>query len=169
MITAERLEELIKQGGTAWGYNDKSVFDLPLKNTKDRIVAIPANSLIVDWYAGKGKGWFTAYYDPNKLYETKEQAEWVCKMHAERTDRFEPPMWEDIKRFYGFSFYGNVIDELYHREEYRFFVDKLAAITVVDISKKQPFRDVYSAYATKENYIKACEIVRDLFNKGGAK
>jgi len=166
MITAERLEELIKQGGKAWGYNDESVFDLPLKNTKDRIVAIPANSLIVDWYAGKDKGWFTAYYDPNKLCETKEQAEWHLKNDAERTERFEPPMWEDMQKilqqepYYNFVFVKN-------NRIYEFVVsDKLGVrnYDCIDVDKY-----LFFGNSTKENYIKACEIVRDLFNKGGAK
>lgn len=155
-MTKERLKELMKQHGIVYARKDNKIIEINLETC-----VIDDNCLLV--------GYDPVFddcedcYDISRLYETREQAEWSLKMQAERTERFEPPMWEDIKRFYGFSFYGNVIDELYHREEYRFFVDKLTAITVVDISKKQPFRDVYSSITTKENYEKACEIVRDLF------
>ena len=162
MITAERLRELIKQGATIW--YGRSRWGYPIKLDTKHFIIING---ILRYHKNKtliGDG-----YESKDLREDVDRGKWEKQMFMSHTERFEPPMWEDIKRFYGFSFYGNVIDELYHREEYRFFVDKLAAITVVDISKKQPFRDVYSAYATKENYEKACEMVRDLFNKGGAK
>ena len=32
------------------------------------------------------------------LYETQEQAEWVAKMHTERTEKFEPPTYEEFEK-----------------------------------------------------------------------
>ena len=164
MITTERLEELVNQEATAWGCDGKSVFDLPLKSTKDRIVAFVGKCcLVVDWYAGKSKGWLTAYYNRDNLYETKEQAEWALRTIGKRIEKFEPPMWEEIKDGYFFAFFQRLEDIIW---EWQFEVIK-GDCSNEGITFYNNTGDVkFQKPATKENYEKACEIVRDLFNKG---
>ena len=83
---------------------------------------------------------------------------------AERTERFEPPMWEDIKDGYMFGF---VNMEKHFGKTITFFVNKNGGFILIEkTGEKEP---IWYKPATKENYIKACEIVRDLFIKGGAK
>lgn len=96
----------------------------------------------------------------NYVLENKDKDEWHSKMDGERIERFEPPKWEEIKDEFVFKFLVN--DYLF-----RFYVDK----DFCDIFGQLDGDDCYlvSKPATKENYEKACEIVRDLFNKGGAK
>ncbi len=160
-MTKERLEELIKQGATIYPDYGPAISLNAVKSPK-----------VVEDIAGYelqflSKNASVSVYI-NDLYETEKerdicvaQKEWVVKTHAERTERFEPPMWEDIENDFVFKFLVN--DCLF-----RFYVDK----DLCDIFG-QPFDgdDCYlvSKPATKENYEKACEVVRDLFNKGGAK
>lgn len=91
---------------------------------------------------------------------------------AERIERFEPPMWEDLQEDlevidykFAFTINGNC--------NYLFWVAKDERGSSIEIRKFNVYKVettlFYSDSATKENYIKACEIVRDLFNKGGVK
>lgn len=151
MIT-EKLEELIKQGATIWrkgsiwrnGFIDK-IFPLKLAERNSHI-SMPDMRLWVG----------SDCFDINDLYETKDKAEWALKTVAERTERFEPPMWEDIDNVYQFKFFCN------NKYYYCFTVNK--QLNFIDIDTL--FSSLTKLSATKENYEKACEIVRDLFNKG---
>lgn len=170
MITTERLEELVNQEATAWGCDGKSVFDLPLKSTKDRMVAFVGKCcLIVDWYAGKSKGWLTAHYNLGQLYETEEQAKWALRTIGKRIEKFEPPMWEDIEDKYEFYFTCQDYKSKSSNPCGMFVVNKKGTlknyILVRNVSH-YPNIFTFDEPATKENYEKACEIVRDLFNKG---
>ena len=73
-------------------------------------------------------------------------------------------MWEDIEVVYTFDFITKGL-------HLRFAVDKHLDVIVVyklfNVLEKDS--TIFDEHATKENYIKACEIVRDLFNKGGVK
>jgi len=165
MITAERLKELIKQGGTAWVITDHKVEPILLKENKGNKVCIVSGDTLYHAYFTANNycpdGWWDRdYYSFDELFETRDRAEWHCKMTAERTERFEPPMWEDIKNYYVFEFFDK---------------NSIGRVNRLSVEKRGNHPRVYIMSldyikpATKENYIKACEIVRDLFNKGGAK
>lgn len=159
-MTPERLKELIKQCEKVWSDSWNEVIQLN-----------PSNCFIKqNLYNGKfylsveeDEEHCPSYYLDN-LREDWERAkaeyEWKEKTTAERTERFEPPMWEDIKDEFVFKFLVNGC-------LFRFYVDK----DFCDIFGQLDGDDCYlvSKPATKENYEKACEIVRELFNKGGAK
>lgn len=162
MITTERLEELIKQGATIWRkrFTDK-IFPLKL-DERNSCISMPDMCLWVG----------SDCFDINTLFETKDRAEWALKTTAEHTERFEPPMWEDLQEDlevidykFAFTINGNC--------NYLFWVAKDKRGSSIEIRKFNVYKVetilFYSDPATKENYIKACEIVRDLFNKGGAK
>lgn len=167
MITIERLRELIKQGGTAWVITDHKVEPILLKENKGNKVCIVGGDTLYHAYFTANNycpdGWWDRdYYSFDELFETRDRAEWHLKMTAERTERFEPPMWEDIEDDYLYKFYIN-------RKEFKFYVNKFTdCIYVYNLDDTQVVYDVFDEPVTKENYIKACEIVRDLFNKGGA-
>ena len=164
MITTERLEELIKQGTTIWRkgfFWRKSFIDkiFPLKlDERNSCISMPDMRL---WVGGD-------CFDINTLFETKDRAEWALKTTAEHTERFEPPMWEDIKDRYEFDFTNDCGD-------YKFNVIKSCMIEIIIHRKaNEPtyfewLFEVCDDECTKENYIKACEIVRDLFKNGGVK
>ncbi len=88
---------------------------------------------------------------------------------AERTERFELPMWEDIANKFEFLFIGK--NKKNKIGAYSFEVSKNGFSPFIIINKLNKYfpRMMFCRLSTKENYIKACEIVRDLFNKGGAK
>ena len=132
-----RLEELRKQKATVY-----TVFDGDKK----------ATALVLDENCNDNNVLAIAYLSLSNLWETKELAEWHDKTYAERTELFEPPMWEDIENVYEFLFIsknGNF--------------DKLSVEKKGYKSKIYIMSCQYIKPATKENYEKACEIVRDLF------
>ena len=95
--------------------------------------------------------------DVKDLFETKEQAEWHTKTYTARFERFEPPMWEEIEDEYSFDF-----DCFTNQRRYGFRVIK--HFDQIYIFKYNSCADyAFNDFATKENYEKACEIVRDLF------
>ena len=153
MITSERLEELIKQGDLIF---DKYGNKIVLENT-DIYFAISQNRLLK---INKMPNFEIDHWELNEIFETKKQAEWHRKTTAERTERFAPPMWEDIKDYYEFVWLDTNFDD------YIIKVDKERNKIVVGKMFNEP---LFEEPATKKNYIKACEIVRDLFNKGDEK
>ena len=172
MITTERLEELIKQGATIW--SDASWYKGKIhliNNDTDEYQVIMPNHIDDEYvYLNHHKKGTEHIYDGDwcleDLREDADRAEWEYKMTAERTDRFDPPMWEDMQKilqqepYYNFVFVKN-------NRVYEFVVsDKLGVrnYDCIDLDKY-----LFFGNSTKENYTKACEIVRDLFNKGGAK
>ena len=70
-------------------------------------------------------------------------------------ERFEPPIWEDIEDSYEFRWFDK------DNEVYKFYVNKY--IDVIVIIKMFDCVSIFNKEASKKNYIKACEIVRDLF------
>lgn len=99
---------------------------------------------------------FVAYMMLERVYETKEEAEWYAKTYAERIERFQPPMWKDIKEYYQFCWVNESFDLFYFE-----VTDDRDTILVGKVNGK----NLFEGKATKENYEKACEIVRDLFKE----
>lgn len=91
---------------------------------------------------------------------TKEQYQWHCKTYADRIERFVPPMWEDIESNYVFGFTLNKEGEVFS-VEIKVLIGKEKDTGLIRVTDK--FGILYVDHATKENYEKACEIVRDLF------
>lgn len=156
-MTKERLNNLIKQRGFVYVTKDNKIIKINLETC-----IIDDNLLLV--------GYDFCFddcedcYDISRLYETREQAEWGYKMHAERTERFEPPMWEDIKGYYRFNFMNceNGVWKKYSFELLKKQDDKAKEGGCISIWTGT--KDIYNKTTpTKENYEKACEIVRDLF------
>lgn len=92
------------------------------------------------------------------INEIADSYRWETKMYAERIERFEPPMWEDIEVEDGYEF--KFFDA--NNEYYAFRVIK-NTYTVICVDD---YKNIFEEVSTKKNYEKACEIVRDLF-KGG--
>lgn len=158
MITAERLEELMKQGGLIF---DKYGNKIVLKGANSYFV-FSQNRLVK---MNKTPNFGIDHWELNEIFETKDRAEWHRKMDAERTERFEPPMWKDLleKDLYVFTFVkdGEVYDFICNN--YLDKVDIRLEQRLVGYSTK-PVTACQFNDATKENYEKACEIVRGLFS-----
>ena len=137
MITKERLEELHKQGATII-----------------RVTGQGLSRTISKFYLDPSCEYYFDDYDLSIVYETEEHYKWQQKILAERTERFEPPMWEDIQNEYSFKF---VVDQIL----YKFIVTKNNNAIGIYNATTEP--DLFTAPATKENYEKVCEMVRDLF------
>jgi len=158
-MTKKRLKELIKQNGLIF---DKYGSEIDLKSGDGIYFAFSQNRL---FKMKEMPNIALEHWRLNEIFETEEQAEWHLKNDAERTERFEPPMWEDINNEgYEFAFVVQI-------ELIRFVVRK-ESTTLCSNGSICVFGSSGKFYAdepaTKENYEKACEIVRDLF-KGGAK
>ena len=178
-MTRERLEELIKQGATIY----------PLSQWFDEISLNKIGDVEVRaCYYGYELGFVTdqSYaIDIELLFETKEERnhiveskEWKHKTYAARTERFEPPMWEEIKDTYEFHFTcqnythkrtDGIIETVYTPQCFMFYVHKSEQPNYnrVMIRNYRVYAlniEVFDEPATKENYEKACEIVRGLFS-----
>ena len=149
-MTKERLEELIKQEARV--YTPTSTIRLH----KDDRVCSDKEILGIKqgFYLVHRNMWFPL----NRVYETKEQVEWRNKTYTERTERFEPPMWEDLS--YGWWTFDFIAKEGDFVNHYVFRISKLISISIVNETDTQK---IFTSDPTKENYEKACEIVRDLF------
>lgn len=150
MIEPKRLEELIKQGGKIWY---EGHFEIELNPEQYSIREAFGTTLL--WYQPKdepsGYDWS---WELDVLREDVDRAKWEYDMYTARIERFEPPMWEDIERYYDYIF---VLDNI----QVIFAVEKQNSITVQSCIDN--YFEKYASDVTKENYEKACEIVRDLF------
>ena len=151
-MTKERLEELIKQ--EALVYTPTS----PIRLHKNDRVCSDKEIL------GAKQGFYLVNnfrcFPLNKIYETEDQVEWRNKTYTERTERFEPPMWEEIKSNYEFNFLtktGNIYKRIL------FYVSRNTSSDKIFIKDDFDSYIIFDTNADKENYIKACEMVRDLF------
>lgn len=145
MISKERLKELIEQKATIWS------------SEYGKIKLIPESDILL--YENGNDGYILYTLEPNKkyhneifdedLFETKEDAEFVLKTRAERTEYFEPPTWEDFLKTkeYKFISYDGFRKKIYIEPT----TGKLSSCTK------------FIGKPTKENYIKACEMARKLF------
>ena len=152
-MTEERLEELIKQEAEIYVVENKDIFKYKLHKKARPILC--SDVLYILSYD------IPYEYPLDQIFETITDAEkelerqvWKEKVNAERTERFEPPMWEDIENSFTFRWFtdGN---------EYVFTVNKEDDILLIGLAFE--YCNEFDKPATKENYEKACEIVRDLF------
>lgn len=157
-MTKEQLQELIEQKGTVY---DIDGLEIELYS-KDKCHIVPKfdgmNDYLVVRYINS-----TQYFYIGQLMD-KEHHEWRQRTVAERTERFEPPMWEDIKGYYRFNFMNceNGVWKKYSFELLKKQDDKAKEGGCISIWTGT--KDIYNKTTpTKENYEKACEIVRDLF------
>lgn len=161
-MTKERLEELIKQEAEIYVVADNHISKYKLE--KELRPFIGCNRLWVDVFN------IPYDYQINQIFETEADAEkelerqiWKEKVTAERIERFEPPMWDDIEDRYEFDFTNDCGD-------YKFNVIKSCMIEIIIHRKaNEPtyfewLFEVCDDECTKENYEKACEIVRGLFS-----
>lgn len=94
---------------------------------------------------------FCEYENVNK-FETKEDAEFVARNWKTRVERFEPPLWEDFLKTESYSFISKNgwKEHIYICKE--------------DIHNKRiSSGNRFMGSVTKENYIKAVEYARKLF------
>lgn len=145
MIKRERLKELIDKGETIYFVYNGNVDEKEGIYKGDFIL----NETYVSIY------WTTRSHQIKykDLYETKSEAEWVAKMHTQRTEYFEPPTWKQFEKQH----------KPYH------FISKGGLRETIYIFDKNVNNKLLSAGSklfgkpTKESYIKACEYARNLF------
>ena len=145
MIDKERLEELIKQGATIYRiYADVCVQEIKLNKNNMKV----DNAFLYQ----KMKGSFKGYGTPlDKLFETQEKAEWVAKMHTERTEKFEPPF------------------ELKDNEKYKFTTANGGKMSISKFVYKsgevQWWLSYVGTHRTFYSYPEAVEYARKLFKR----
>ena len=170
MITTERLEELIKRGATIW--NDY-IGEYKLNKNQCKICKVTDMEFNFIGYCL----WCEYEYDGEihtteikleDIEENVERGKWHYKIIAERIDRFDPPMWEDLVTPYQFTFILRCKKDSRDMGTYALYVYQSGIMIEEDVEAHAQ-RYLFNKDFTKENYEKACEIVRDLFNKGGVK
>ena len=149
-MTKERLEELIKQGGTVYKISYGKVWEMPLINDEKNHCDISRDKFLhfhelLEFNDSLDNRWTDFYVGLDELFETKDRAEWCAKIYRERPERFEPPMWEDIEDYYEFNFVNGIEDYSLRVKKNNFIEICLGADDVDDIFL------VYNKYVTKEN------------------
>ena len=151
-MTKERLEELIEQKATIWDNADH--FEIKLNPEQYSITEAFGETVL--WYQPKDKpSGYDWSWELGVLREDVDRAKWEHDKFESRTERFEPPMWNDIENHFTFKWFNDGI-------EYIFMVDKKNDIVAIE-TVFDPCINEFDEHATKENYEKACEIVRNLF------
>ena len=160
-MTSEQLEELIEQKGTVYNENGLGI----TLYSKSKCKILPK-------YDGKEDYLLVHYlnafhYFPISQLIDKEHYEWRQKTVAEYIQRFEPPMWEDINISGGYLFRflvnGNLYEFLARKRG-----ENNGSVYLRNISYSK-FKYAEENGSAKENYEKACKIVRNLLNKGDEK
>lgn len=148
MIEREKLEEILKNNGKIYHIIEYKGELATVKNKAEDYNAIDLLYLFING-------------DKNQWFETKQDAEFALKyQNITRTETLSLPTWEEVENDY---IEPNII--LFHRFMKK---DNTEAELVVDcFENKIEVLGVGGAYniweATKENYLKACEICRKLF------
>lgn len=168
MITKERLEELINQGSTIWSSGFNEEIKLNPKNCKVEKQKWQTDREPKLYLVVKEDEYHYPTYCLDNLREDVERAKWHLKNDIERIERFEPLLWDDIDTQYEFNFFDRQfirpgIYSVRHMRLSAYNGDKDKEVYLYDETNKE--YEIYEQHATKEDYEKACEIVRNLFNK----
>ena len=158
-MTREELEKAIENEETVYivdNYLSDILGATQIKLNKDYFIDEENNTLCVevDLYDDTDISIVGSF---NGIYKTKAEAEWVAKMHTSRVEVFEPPTWGKFIECKVIEF--TISKSLYELKmcgekvylSYRTFIDD----SVWDILFEEP--------ATKENYTKAVEYAKKLF------
>ena len=153
MISKERLQKLIKQEATIWA-DDYGEIQLCEKSEVCRVISCEGESYCLSGFIYDCE-FFPFAVIPEELEEDIEKGKWCYEMHASRLERFEPPLWEEIKENtdWRFSFFTR------DGRDYYFIVSGVLEYIELD----SEYSESYYFDFTKEDYIKACTIVRNLF------
>lgn len=162
MITKERLKELIEQGATIYYKEYGKIKDVTLDNSYyiDKFSEVSNMDVLCRGCCDFDDDEFRIIVTfLSELYETEEDAEFVLKYHTFRVEKFEPPLYEDIKdgQPYMFNFTSN-------GKHYNFFTSVLL-IELLEVNDEDSAysEQIICKHSTKENYIKAVEKARKLF------
>lgn len=164
-MTKQRLEELIKQGATIWSSGFDEEIELNPKNCKIEKQKWQTEPKPKLYLVVKEDEEHYPTYCLDNLREDVDRAKWERKMNTERTERFEPPMWEDLVTPYQFTIICRCKKDSRDMGTYTLYVYQSGIYIEEDIEAHAQ-QYLFGEDFTKENYEKACEIVRDLF-KGG--
>lgn len=166
MVTKERLQELINQKATIW-HDDYG--EIILDKDCEICEVRSMNGIHMQWvlcfeyeYNNK-KQWGGLHID--ELEEDIETAKWKYEMHTQRTEFFEPPVYEEWLKREIFEFYSKD-----HKNyaisvclEFDFFESPAKDYIVITNVNDFDHHKLFCAEKTKDNYIKACEYARNLF------
>lgn len=151
-ISKERLEELIKDGGTIFYLSGKTIEKKVLKHKYFEYFINEKTQHLVEWQKEFGLGMWE--HKLSKLFETEEDAKWHKEFkRIPRTDYLDLPTWEEFKYSDGFSFTS--------KDGRKIAIYNFSYIPTIHISDEW-FMDEDFEY-TKDGYIKACQKARELF------
>ena len=167
MITEERLKELIENKSDI--YVVQSLKNIKLKLNEKCFIDEKAKMLAYvpnedDGELVWGGAWYIHF---SKIYETEEDADWGRKFkRIARIEYLDLPSWEEVsnKKASCTCFLTNdgLNSNTYFLQVTNYSED-CNCIYIRDVYSRELF---YSDKATKENYIKACEMAKLLFLGG---
>lgn len=154
MITKERLKELFDKNIPIYGidygrYLQPDIVEIPVRNLR----YCPSNDNCQYLMRKDGDCYLYEFFDED-LYETKEEAEFVKEFkNIKRTEILNLPTFEELKKFERFDFKA--------KDGHRYtihFISGFNTLAITGIIKNE-----YYGEASKENYIDACKIAKNLF------
>lgn len=153
MITKERLDELInKCAFIFYIYNERSIGIIQLdKSYGISVEEYNAINKCKPVFYRKGNV-EQDICDADRIFETKEQAEWCIKYHATRTEELNLPNWEDFACETFVSSEGWLYTLLKSKR------NKIYLWLGPNMEKL-----IEEWEGTEENYIKACDLCLKLF------
>lgn len=151
MISEERLQELINQSGTIWFDRE---YEIKL-NPKQFSIELQFGEKVLYYQKEEIPSGYDLCWELDVLREDVDQAKWEHDMFTKHTYKFEPPMWKETQFSYEYRF---VINN-------RLYVLDISPGVILVMKQYRGLSTIFEKPATKENYIKACEIVRDLLNE----
>lgn len=159
MISKEELEKLIEEKATIYyrgrGYKLENKEEHYTDFWYKQLFEITENGLHyiyenADYYEGED-----TIFKFKDLYKTKEDAEFALKYtNIKRPEILNLPTWEEIQNTHFYEFWNKEFDYML---QYQPVSKKIA---VYDMNNRG---DYYLQDATKENYIKACDLCVKLF------
>lgn len=155
MITKERLEELIEQGGSVW-HNDWEEIKLD-KNTCEVCEVRSMSGMHLNWFLCFEYNYNDRKYweeiDIEELEEDVDKFKWDREFGCiERTERLVLPTWEEIQKYERFDF-----KDKYNHSYTLHYISGFKTLAISGWSTE------YYAPATKENYTLACRKAKELF------
>ena len=154
MISRGRLEKLVEKNMPIYGidygrYLEPDIVKIPVRNLR----YCPSNDNYQYLSSKDGDCYLYEFFDEN-LYEAKEDAEFAKEFkNIERTEILNLPTFEELKNFERFDFKA--------KDEHRYSIHFISGSNILVIAGI--FTTEYYGEATKENYLEACKIARNLF------
>lgn len=154
MINEQRLKELIHKNISIYGIDYERCLQSNIVEILIRNLRYSSSNDNYQYLSSKDGDCYLYEFFDEDLYETKEDAEFAKEFkNIKRTEILNLPTFEELKKFERFDFKA--------KDGHRYtihFISGFSTLAITGIIKNE-----YYGEATKENYLEACRIAKNLF------